>query len=106
MPWLTERIGQLNAITVFVTLLFWGWLWGVWGLLLGIPIMMALNAICEHAAGLQVVSQFLSGSTNNRRNRSRTFPAGNRVIDVQSARMVLSQNPHRYTPATVRQQGE
>ena len=83
VPWLTQRIGQLNAITTFITLLFWGWLWGVWGLLLGIPIMMAINVVCEHAAGLQVISQFLSGSTNNRRIRRRTFPAAGRDIGVQ-----------------------
>lgn len=106
VPWLTERVAQLNAITVFVTLLFWGWLWGVWGLLLGIPIMMALNAICQHAAGLQEVSQFLTVSTSSRRHRGRTFPAGNRGIDVQPAPLVLSQNRHRYSPATARQQGE
>ena len=82
VPWLTQRIGQLNAITTFITLLFWGWLWGVWGLLLGIPIMMAINVVCEHAAGLQAISQFLSGSTNNRRNRRRTFPAAAREIGV------------------------
>ena len=37
--------GRLNAVTVFVTLLAWGWVWGIWGLLLGIPIVMAINAI-------------------------------------------------------------
>jgi predicted PurR-regulated permease PerM len=83
VPWLTQRVGRLNAITVFVTLLFWGWLWGVWGLLLGIPIMMALNVICEHAAGLQHISYFLSGSTARRRDRGRTFPAVGRAIGVQ-----------------------
>ena len=41
VPWLTEKIGSLNAVTVFVALLVWGWLWGIWGLLLGIPIMEA-----------------------------------------------------------------
>ena len=33
IPWLTQRVSsRLNAVTVFTTLLFWGWLWGVWGL--------------------------------------------------------------------------
>ncbi len=61
VPWLTQRVGRLNAVTVFVSLLFWSWLWGVWGLLLGIPIVMALNVVCEHVEGLHAVSHFLSG---------------------------------------------
>ena len=60
VPWLTQRVGRLNAVTVFVTLLFWGWLWGTWGLLLGIPIVMALSVICEQVEGLQPISHFLS----------------------------------------------
>ena len=59
VPWLTQRVGRLNAITVFVSLLFWGWLWGVWGLLLGVPIVMAINAVCERVEDLQPISEFL-----------------------------------------------
>ncbi|MEP7328765.1 MAG: AI-2E family transporter [Betaproteobacteria bacterium] len=59
VPWLTQRVGRLNAVTVFVTLLVWGWLWGIWGLLLGIPIVMAINAVCERIDELQPISEFL-----------------------------------------------
>jgi predicted PurR-regulated permease PerM len=59
VPWLTQRVGRLNAVTVFVALLVWGWLWGVWGLLLGIPIVMAINAVCERIEELQPISEFL-----------------------------------------------
>ena len=59
MPWCTERIGRLNAVMVFISLLFWGWLWGVWGLLLGVPIMMAVKAVCERVEGLQTIAEFL-----------------------------------------------
>ena len=41
-PWLTSRTSRLNAVVVFVGVLAWGWLWGVSGLLLGTPILMAL----------------------------------------------------------------
>ncbi len=64
VPWLTQRVSKLNAITVFVSLLFWSWLWGTWGMLLGIPIMIALNVIFERIEGLQVISHFLSGVPN------------------------------------------
>jgi len=59
VPWLTQRVGRLNAVTVFVSLLVWGWLWGIWGLLLGVPIVMAINAVCERIEDLQPISEFL-----------------------------------------------
>ena len=59
VPWLTQKVGSLNAVTVFVALLVWGWLWGVWGLLLGVPIMMAVMAICERVDKLEPISAFL-----------------------------------------------
>jgi predicted PurR-regulated permease PerM len=59
VPWLTQKIGSLNAVTVFVALLVWGWLWGIWGLLLGVPIVMAVKAACERIEDLQAISAFL-----------------------------------------------
>jgi len=59
VPLLTQRVGRLNAVTVFVALLVWGWLWGIWGLLLGVPIVMAINAVCERVEDLQPISEFL-----------------------------------------------
>jgi len=37
--WMTGRIAKMNAAAVFISLLFWAWLWGVWGMLLSIPII-------------------------------------------------------------------
>lgn len=59
VPWLTQKVGSLNAVTVFVALLVWGWLWGIWGLLLGVPIVMAIKAVCERVDDLQPISEFL-----------------------------------------------
>jgi predicted PurR-regulated permease PerM len=59
VPWLTQKIGPLNAVTVFVALLFWGWVWGVWGLLLGVPIVMAVKAVCDRVEDLRPISAFL-----------------------------------------------
>jgi predicted PurR-regulated permease PerM len=70
VPWLTQKIGSLDAVTVFVALLVWGWLWGVWGLLMGVPIMMAVNAVCDRVEALQSISEFLG---HGRRNRKRTI---------------------------------
>jgi predicted PurR-regulated permease PerM len=59
VPWLTQRMGRINAVIVFVALLFWGWLWGVWGLLLGVPIVMAIKAVCERVEDLRPIGEFL-----------------------------------------------
>ena len=40
VPLLTSKTSRMNPVAVFIGVLAWGWLWGVWGLLLGIPILM------------------------------------------------------------------
>jgi predicted PurR-regulated permease PerM len=67
VPWLTQRVGRLNAVTVFVALLVWGWLWGIWGLLLGVPIVMAINAVCERVEELRPIGEFLGYAPPNQR---------------------------------------
>ena len=60
-PWLTSRTSQLNPVSVFIGLLAWGWLWGVWGLLLGIPILMMVKAVCDRVDELKPVGELLGG---------------------------------------------
>lgn len=61
-PWLTGKFSRLEPVTVFVTLLVWGWLWGIWGLILGVPLMMALQAVCEHVPGLEPIAELLGSA--------------------------------------------
>jgi predicted PurR-regulated permease PerM len=42
-----------------VSLLFWGWIWGVWGLLLAVPIMAAAKAVCERVEPLTPYAELL-----------------------------------------------
>ncbi|MFZ5502514.1 MAG: AI-2E family transporter [Pseudomonadota bacterium] len=58
-PWLTSRASQMNAVAIFAGVLFWGWLWGVWGLLLGIPILMAIKAVCDRVEDLKPIGELL-----------------------------------------------
>jgi len=58
-PWMTSKAGKMNAVTVFVGVLAWGWLWGVWGLLLGVPILMAVKAVCDRVEDLKPVGELL-----------------------------------------------
>jgi predicted PurR-regulated permease PerM len=58
-PWLTGRAGDLNTVGVFVSVLFWGWVWGIWGLLLAVPIMVAIKAAADHIEPLQPLGELL-----------------------------------------------
>ena len=58
-PWLTSRASRLSPVAVFMGLLAWGWLWGVWGLLLGIPIMMIVKSVCDRVDDLKPIGEFL-----------------------------------------------
>ncbi|TAM34805.1 MAG: AI-2E family transporter [Burkholderiaceae bacterium] len=58
-PWLTSRASSMNPVAIFVGVLTWGWLWGVWGLLLGVPILMVIKAVCDRVDDLKPVGEFL-----------------------------------------------
>jgi len=58
-PTLLGRAGGLNHIAIFASLLFWSWLWGVWGMLLAVPMLMAAKAACDHIEELQPLADFL-----------------------------------------------
>jgi predicted PurR-regulated permease PerM len=49
----------MNAVAVFVGLLFFGWMWGVWGTLLAVPVLMVVKAICDRVDDLQPIGELL-----------------------------------------------
>jgi len=57
--WMTGKIAKMNAAAVFIALLFWSWLWGVWGILLGIPIIFIAKVISQHVEQLHPVAELL-----------------------------------------------
>lgn len=57
--WMTGKIAKMNPAAVFVSLLFWGWLWGMWGLLLGVPVVVVLKVVAERVEGMEVVAELL-----------------------------------------------
>jgi predicted PurR-regulated permease PerM len=57
--WMTGRIASMNSAAVFISLLFWGWLWGVWGMLLSIPIIVIVKVVSEHVEQLHPVAELL-----------------------------------------------
>lgn len=57
--WMTGRIAKMNTAAVFVSLLFWAWLWGVWGMLLSIPITVIIKVVAQHVEELEAVAELL-----------------------------------------------
>jgi predicted PurR-regulated permease PerM len=58
-PALMSRAAQMNPVAIFVGLIFWSWLWGVWGTVLAVPMLMMLKAVCDHVEDLQPIGELL-----------------------------------------------
>jgi predicted PurR-regulated permease PerM len=58
-PWIMGRAGRMDTGVVFVSLVFWGWLWGIWGLLFAVPIMMSVKAVADNLPELGFVGELL-----------------------------------------------
>lgn len=58
-PALMGRVAEMNKVAVFAGLLFWSWMWGVPGMLLAVPMMMIIKAVCDRVEDLQPIGRFL-----------------------------------------------
>ena len=59
-PYLVGRNLKLNTVVVFVTIAFWAWLWSVIGMLIAVPVLVAIRTFCEAIPRLRPVANFLS----------------------------------------------
>jgi AI-2 transport protein TqsA len=59
-PALVGKKVRLNALSITIALLFWGWIWGGMGLLLAIPLTAAFRVICDHTASWKPIGRWLS----------------------------------------------
>jgi predicted PurR-regulated permease PerM len=55
---LSKRL-TLNPVMLFVSLTFWGWMWGIVGAILAVPIMVVLKIFCDHFETLAPIGEFL-----------------------------------------------
>jgi predicted PurR-regulated permease PerM len=58
-PWVMGRRMMLNPVVVFMGLTFWGWMWGIPGTLLAVPMLVMLKIICDHTEALAPIGEFL-----------------------------------------------
>ena len=53
---------NLSPLLILTSLIFWGWLWGVWGMILAVPIMSTIKIVCEQVESLRPIAILMSGS--------------------------------------------
>lgn len=58
-PWLVGRRLKMNPVAVFLTVVLWGWLWGIAGALIAVPFLVVFKVICENVSALQMIGNFL-----------------------------------------------
>lgn len=58
-PLLMSRTARMNTVAMFVGILCWGWLWGFWGMLLAVPLLMVLKVIADHIEDLAALGELL-----------------------------------------------
>jgi len=59
-PWVMGRSLTLNPVIVLLSLVFWGWMWGIAGIILAVPILAAFKIFCAHVKPIEPVAEFLS----------------------------------------------
>ena len=60
-PWFVGRQLALSPISVFLSVMFWGWLWGIPGALIAVPMLIALRSVCHRSQRLRLLCRFLDG---------------------------------------------
>jgi predicted PurR-regulated permease PerM len=63
-PRLMGRSLNLSPLMVILSLIFWGWIWGIAGMLLAVPILGTITIIFENIDSLKFISVFLRGDKN------------------------------------------
>lgn len=59
-PWVMGRSLTLNPVLILLSITFWGWMWGIAGIILAVPILAAFKIFCAHIKQMEPVAEFIS----------------------------------------------
>ena len=59
-PFVMGRSLTLNPVLVLLSLMFWGWMWGIVGILLAVPILATFKIFCTHLKPMEPLAEFMS----------------------------------------------
>lgn len=62
-PVILGRQLELNTVSVFVMVVFWGWLWGITGALMAVPFLVCLKVICDNVESMKTLGNFLGAQS-------------------------------------------
>lgn len=84
-PFFLGKRMVLNPVVIFLALMFWGWLWGIVGVLLAVPITMAFKIICERFESLAPIAELLSGESKPEAQAKKEEEAAEALEDAAHA---------------------
>ncbi len=61
-PWLVGRNLAMNPVAVFLAVVLWGWMWGIPGALIAVPILVVFKVICDNVDRLKGIGRFIGGA--------------------------------------------
>jgi predicted PurR-regulated permease PerM len=59
-PMIVGRRLELNPVIIVIGLMVWGWIWGIGGAFVAVPLMVAVKIFCDHIESLAPIGEFLS----------------------------------------------
>jgi predicted PurR-regulated permease PerM len=61
-PWFVGRQLSLSPLSVFLSVMFWGWLWGIAGALIAVPLLVGIRSVCKRNRRLRLIALYLEGN--------------------------------------------
>ena len=61
-PWVVGRQLQLSPLAIFLSVMFWGWLWGIAGAVIAVPMLIGIRSVCRRRRALRQVCHYLDGN--------------------------------------------
>lgn len=61
-PTILGRSLKMNTVSVFVTVVFWGWLWGIAGALMAVPFLVVVKVVCDNISAMKTLGNFIGGA--------------------------------------------
>ncbi len=59
-PYIWGRRLSLNPVAIFISIILWGWMWGMAGALLAVPLLASFKIVADRVGALRPTAEFLS----------------------------------------------
>lgn len=99
-PWFVGRRLSLSPLAVFLSVMFWGWMWGIAGAIIAVPLLVALRTVCKRHRPLRLFAIYLEGSKADPPSLRSLLRSRRRVYEVGEAM------PHRMAGGQPRAPGD